>query len=64
MSILSITGVSKTFPGAQGGTLALQATELFPWLTVLQNVSFGLARKVWQWPNSGQSRCSSLARSA
>jgi len=104
MSILDITGVSKTFPGANGGTLALQATDLrveendfitilgpsgcgkstllrmvagldtpttgaialdgkpvtgpgadrgmvfqsytlFPWLTVLQNVCFGLREK-------------------
>jgi NitT/TauT family transport system ATP-binding protein len=28
MSILQITGLSKTFPGANGGTLALQATDL------------------------------------
>ncbi|RZJ22410.1 MAG: ATP-binding cassette domain-containing protein, partial [Haliea sp.] len=28
MSILDITGVSKTFAGANGGTLALQATDL------------------------------------
>ena len=28
MSILDITGVSKTFPGAHGGTLALQSTDL------------------------------------
>ncbi|MBA3774514.1 MAG: ABC transporter ATP-binding protein [Ramlibacter sp.] len=104
MSILQITGVSKTFPGADGGTVALQATDLqveendfltilgpsgcgkstllrmvagldtptsgsieldgrpvtgpgadrgmvfqsytlFPWLTVLQNVCFGLREK-------------------
>ena len=104
MSILQITRVSKTFPGAGGGTLALQATDLqveendfitilgpsgcgkstllrmvagldtpttgsieldgrpvlgpgadrgmvfqsytlFPWLTVLQNVCFGLREK-------------------
>jgi ABC-type nitrate/sulfonate/bicarbonate transport system ATPase subunit len=104
MSILDITGVSKTFAGANGGTLALQATDLqvqendfitilgpsgcgkstllrmvagldtpttgrialdgkpvagpgadrgmvfqsytlFPWLTVLQNVCFGLREK-------------------
>jgi len=104
MSILDITGVSKTFPGANGGTLALQSTDLrvqendfitilgpsgcgkstllrmvagldtpstgsialdgkpvtgpgadrgmvfqsytlFPWLTVLQNVCFGLREK-------------------
>jgi NitT/TauT family transport system ATP-binding protein len=104
MSILEITGVSKTFPGANGGTVALQATDLsvnendfitilgpsgcgkstllrmvagldaptggsieldgrpvrgpgpdrgmvfqsytlFPWLTVLQNVCFGLREK-------------------
>jgi len=103
-NILQITGVSKTFPGANGGTLALQATDLqvaendfitilgpsgcgkstllrmvagldtpttgaialegrpvsgpgadrgmvfqsytlFPWLTVLQNVCFGLREK-------------------
>jgi NitT/TauT family transport system ATP-binding protein len=103
-SILEITGVSKTFPGANGGTVALQATDLsvqendfitilgpsgcgkstllrmvagldtptagsieldgqpvtgpgadrgmvfqsytlFPWLTVLQNVCFGLREK-------------------
>jgi NitT/TauT family transport system ATP-binding protein len=104
MSILQITRASKTFPGANGGTLALQATDLqveendfitilgpsgcgkstllrmvagldtpttgsieldgrpvlgpgadrgmvfqsytlFPWLTVLQNVCFGLREK-------------------
>jgi NitT/TauT family transport system ATP-binding protein len=104
MSILEITRVSKTFPGANGGTVALQATDLsvqendfitilgpsgcgkstllrmvagldtptagsieldgrpvrgpgadrgmvfqsytlFPWLTVLQNVCFGLREK-------------------
>lgn len=104
MTILSISGVSKTFPGASGGTVALQATDLavaendfitilgpsgcgkstllrmvagldtptsgtisldgrtvagpgadrgmvfqsytlFPWLTVLQNVCFGLREK-------------------
>ncbi len=104
MSILQITGVSKTFPGGKGGTVALQATDLqveendfitilgpsgcgkstllrmvagldtpttgsielegrpvlgpgadrgmvfqsytlFPWLTVLQNVCFGLREK-------------------
>jgi NitT/TauT family transport system ATP-binding protein len=104
MSILQITGVSKTFPGTKGGTVALQATDLqveendfitilgpsgcgkstllrivagldtpttgsieldgrpvlgpgadrgmvfqsytlFPWLTVLQNVCFGLREK-------------------
>ncbi len=104
MSILQINGVSKTFPGANGGTVALQATDLqvqendfitilgpsgcgkstllrmvagldtptmgsielegrpvlgpgadrgmvfqsytlFPWLTVLQNVCFGLREK-------------------
>jgi NitT/TauT family transport system ATP-binding protein len=103
-SILEITGVSKTFPGVNGGTVALQATDLsvqendfitilgpsgcgkstllrmvagldtptagsieldgqpvtgpgadrgmvfqsytlFPWLTVLQNVCFGLREK-------------------
>ncbi|MBC7471312.1 MAG: ABC transporter ATP-binding protein [Ramlibacter sp.] len=104
MSTLQITGVSRTFPGVSGGTLALQATDLgveendfitilgpsgcgkstllrlvagldqpttgsialdgrpvvgpgpdrgmvfqsytlFPWLTVLQNVCFGLREK-------------------
>src|SRR5690349_25124350 len=104
MTILEIKGVSKTFPGANGGTVALQATDLsvqendfitilgpsgcgkstllrmvagldtptagnieldgrtvsgpgadrgmvfqsytlFPWLTVLQNVRFGLRVK-------------------
>ena len=99
MTILSISQVSKTFPGAGGGTTALQATDLrvaendfitilgpsgcgkstllrmvagldapttgqitldgkpvdrgmvfqsytlFPWLTVLQNVCFGLREK-------------------
>jgi ABC-type nitrate/sulfonate/bicarbonate transport system ATPase subunit len=104
MSILDINGVSRTFPGANGGTLALQSTDLqvrendfitilgpsgcgkstllrmvagldtpttgritldgkpvtgpgadrgmvfqsytlFPWLTVLQNVCFGLREK-------------------
>jgi NitT/TauT family transport system ATP-binding protein len=104
MAILEIKGVSKTFPGANGGTVALQATDLsvqendfitilgpsgcgkstllrmvagldaptagtieldgrpvsgpgadrgmvfqsytlFPWLTVLQNVCFGLREK-------------------
>lgn len=104
MSILEVTGVAKTFPGRDGGTVALQATDLqvqendfitilgpsgcgkstllrmvagldtpssgaisldgrpvtgpgadrgmvfqsytlFPWLTVLQNVCFGLREK-------------------
>jgi NitT/TauT family transport system ATP-binding protein len=121
MSILQISGVSKTFPGADGGTVALQATDLevhendfitilgpsgcgkstllrmvagldtpttgsialegrpvagpgadrgmvfqsytlFPWLTVMQNVCFGLREKGLKLPDQQETAASFIAK--
>ncbi len=54
MTILEISQVSKTFAGAKGGTVALQATDLSvaenDFITILGPSA--CAKKACRWPSS------------